>query len=129
MSGVKLGRQNVGSTGDLLKQIEGVDGRLTKGVQLRWFGRLGASVSTAALAYLSKRYGWSWELVVPTLGLAASGAVVSQGRAWIKSSRQPFRYTFSVAPFEPASKAEASGEKADQLQRACDWIRADLILM
>lgn len=126
---MKLGRQNVGSTGDLLKQIEGVDGRLTKGVQLRWLGRLGVTGSTAALAYLSKRYGWSWELLVPTVGLAVSGAVVSQGREWIQSSRQPFRYTFSVAPFEPASKAEAVGEDADALRRACDWIRADLILM
>ena len=127
--GVKLGRKDVGSTGDLLKQIEGVDGLLTKGVQLRWLGRLGATLSSAALAALAKRYGWSWELAVPAAGLAASGALVSQGREWIKSSREPFRYTFSVAPFEPASTAEADGEKADSLRRACDWIRADLILM
>jgi len=129
MSGVKLRRQEGASTGDLLKQIEGVDGRLTKGVQLRWLGRLGASASTAALAYLSKRYGWSWELAVPAAGLAVSGALVSQGREWIKSSREPFRYTFSVAPFEPASQADAEGPKADALRRACDWMRADLILM
>lgn len=126
---MKLRRQDGSSTGDLLKQIEGVDGRLTKGVQLRWFGRLVATGSTAALAYLSQKYGWSWYLLAPTVGLAVGGAIVSQGREWIQSSRQPFRYTFSVAPFEPASKAEAVGEEADALRRACDWIRADLILM
>jgi tetratricopeptide (TPR) repeat protein len=129
MSGVKLGRQQGASTGDLLKQIEGVDGLLTKGVQLRWLGRFGATASSAALAALAKYHAPSWGLAIAAAGLAVSAALVSQGREWIKSSRQAFRYTFSVAPFEPASQADANGENAESLRRACDWIRADLILM
>src|SRR5437660_1507970 len=129
MSGVKIRRQSGGSTSDLLKQIEGADGQLTKGVQLRWFGRIGATLLTPAFAYLAKRYGLSWEPAVAAVFLGASVSLVGVGRAWIKSAKEPFRYTFSVAPFEPASKAEATGKEAQTLRRACDWIRADLILM
>ena len=112
-----------GSTLDLLRQIEGVDGRVTKGVRVRWAGRLGASLSTAVFAYVLQ-YGWSWLLLGPAAGLVLSAALVSQGREWMRAAKQPFRYTYSVDPFEPISAPQDR-----RLAAAVNWIQADLILM
>jgi hypothetical protein len=119
---------------DLLKQIEGVDGRVRKGLRLRWLGHAAASLSTAALTVIlgyfyhqdlsATEVLHKWPFLVSTGGVLASAALVSQGRQWIHDAREPFRYTFSVDPFEPISTPQDEG-----LNWARDWICADLILM
>jgi hypothetical protein len=120
---LRFRRQDVAATRDLLKQIEGVDGLVTRGVKVRWLGRLGGTLSTFLFAYVAKS-GWSWLLFAPVGGIAVSAAVVTQGRHWIREAKRPFRYTYSVDPFEPISVPQDP-----RLEWAVDWIRADLILM
>jgi hypothetical protein len=120
---LKVRQQQITSTRDLLRQIEGVDGRVTKGVRVRLLGRAGTALSTAALAYVSKQ-GWSWWLVAPIAGVTLSSAAWTQGRHWIREARRPFRYTYSIDPFEPISAPQDR-----RLNWALDWIKADLTLM
>jgi tetratricopeptide (TPR) repeat protein len=132
---LKLRQQGVGSTDDLLKQIEGIDGRVTQGVRLRTAARIAAAISTAfaVAAPLLSHYVRDHPLD-ETFGeapfLIALGAVVvsavalSQARQWIRDARQPFRYTYSVDRFKPISIPQDQ-----KLNWARDWIRADLILM
>jgi tetratricopeptide (TPR) repeat protein len=137
---LKLRQQGVDSSReDLLKQIEGVDGRILKGLRLRQVGRVATLLSTAGGATaLLIRNGWppdvhgmlqtapreQWFLVALAAAVASS-AILSHARQWIRDARQPFRYTYSVDPFEPISGSYQSGT----LAWARDWIRADLILM
>ena len=129
--GLRIGKPEARTTTvDLLKQIEGLDRRLSRGAQLRQLGSLGISVAAAGLAYVARNgITWhdlfhQWYFLVPAMGLVVSAAALALGREWVRESKQPFRYTYSVDPFGPVS-----GSEDPRLDPLRDWIKADLVLM
>jgi hypothetical protein len=96
---------------DLLEQVEGIERGLRRGRRVRLFGVLLAAVQGAVLVTNDQ---WFQELADDELatvdGLLLFGSVfllilavllASWTRFWLHESRQPFRYTYTIAPFTP----------------------------
>jgi hypothetical protein len=100
---------------DLLQQIEGVESGLRRGRGARTTGLV---VGALQLAILAANSEWltalrtadrdavldQWPLFVCLFVLALSVLAVGWTRFWLRESQQPFRYTYSVAPFTPVER-------------------------
>jgi hypothetical protein len=101
---------------DLLQQIEGVESGLRRGRSARTTGLVVGGVQVAILvlnddwftaladAVSSSDAGAAldqWPLFLCVFLLALSALAVGWTRFWLRESRQPFRYTYSVTPFTP----------------------------
>ncbi len=112
---------------NLLEQVEGVEQGLRRGRSLRALGVLLAAVQVTVLvlnsswlaALLSADWGEvadRWLLLVPVFLLVLSILMVNWTRFWLKESQEPFRYTYSIAPFEPAGEDEPKQLRLAALQ-------------
>jgi len=104
---------------DLLERVQGVEAGLKRGKNIERAG-WGAFIVSAGSVVLGLLTTDSWN-AVPFLGdssfkwpviLAAAGIVlgvmlINWTRVWVRASRKSFRYTYSIAPFQPIPGSEA----------------------
>lgn len=97
---------------DLLEQIQGVESGLRRGRGARATGLV---IGALQVTILVANSGWvnalltadwqavrdQWPLFICLFVLALSVLAVGWTRFWLRESKQPFRYTYSVAPFTP----------------------------
>jgi tetratricopeptide (TPR) repeat protein len=103
---------------DLLERVQGVESGLKRGKNIEkagWAAFIGAAASVVIPLVTTK----SWDQV-PFIGdsnarwavIAAVAAVVvivmliNWTRIWVRASRKSFRYTYSIAPFQPIAGSE-----------------------
>ncbi len=113
---------------DLLRRVEGVENGLRRGKRAQDLGVAGllvALVQVVAVLVSSKWWGglsdsgWAgWVLAVAVLVIVVSVVLLNWTRLWVRESRQPFRYTYSIDHFEPVAGTEADPRLA--------WLRDDL---
>ena len=101
---------------NLLEQVEGVESGLRRSQRATLIGVLLAAVQATFLIansqWLQSLWSgdWSyvfehWPLLVCLFLFVLSATVAGWARFWVKESRRPFRYTYSIAPFEPLAGA------------------------
>lgn len=105
---------------DLLARVDGVESTLRVGKRLGtfgWFAFVASVVEVSALVYSS---GWwqgvsdvewsglanDWPIVGSTLLLIVSVLLINWTRFWVRESRAPFRYTYSIDQYEPLGQTE-----------------------
>ncbi len=114
---------------NLLEQVEGVERTLRRGRRLGAIGWLSAVLGLAqVIIAIASAEIWNFDfsqvadqwLLWSSITLFVLAAVLlNWTRFWIRESRSPFRYTFSVAPFQPVPE---DGEKRGLLS----WLERDL---
>ncbi len=119
---------------DLLEQVEGIEEGLRHGKRLGRLGQIGLilSVLQAAVVVSNSEYlqailqfdwrtlGRQWLVVLGLVVFLGSLFLLGWRRFWLRQSRQPFRYTFSISPFQ-------SVEEPDQAWRWLpQWLQYDL---
>jgi tetratricopeptide (TPR) repeat protein len=120
---------------DLLQGIQGVERGLRQRRRLGTLGWAGA-LFTAALQvgvlvnnsewwaalrdFDWQTIGQDWPLLVTLFVPILLILLFVWTKFWLRESREPFRYTYSVASFEPAPKSGPSDEKMP-------WLRQDLM--
>lgn len=115
---------------DLLEQVSGVEEALRRGRHLGvvgWFA-LALSLAQGGLALFARaasldRAQWVQQLLVAgtvvCLGLAV--ALINWTRFWVRESRRPFRYTYSIADF-----VDLDAGKSRRQEMPLHWLRTDL---
>jgi tetratricopeptide (TPR) repeat protein len=95
-----------------------------RGQKYRHLGWLGVLLSAVILAEGSLGSLWSNQVqVLAGTVLAVSLLLINWSRIWIRESREPFKYTFSVADFELGlDSADPPSLGTDQI----DWLGRDL---
>ena len=97
---------------DLLTEVYGVERGLRRGRRARLLGVLLAAVQITILLANSSwvedllNADWDavldrWPLLVSLFLLVLAVLMASWTRFWLRESKQPFQYTYSVAPFKP----------------------------
>jgi hypothetical protein len=109
---------------DLLQQVEGIERGLRRGRRLGIFGWIAFIASSAQLVSSlrtldSARLADQWPLYLSAFALVLSLLLINWTRFWLKESKEPFRYTFSIDEFVPGA-----GDKPDQ---RLGWLRHDLL--
>jgi hypothetical protein len=109
--------------------VQGVEQGLLKGRRLGRAGGIGTVLAGAIEVGLvaAKRSGTievtsilsAWPFVVSGFVLALSLGLLNWSRLWLKESREPFRFTFSVDAFEPLPESKATDPKLR-------WLQSDL---
>jgi hypothetical protein len=99
----------------------GQAGRGRKYRHLGWFGVL-LSAFVLAEGSLGSLWSSKAQLVAGTV-LGVSLLLINWSRIWIKESREPFKYTYSVTDFEPGLE---SGGGASPGGDRIDWLGRDL---
>lgn len=91
---------------------------------LGWIGVL-ASIGFALIGKLLAELSSGTILAVSGALLGASALMINWARIWVRESREPFPYTFSVGEFElaPDPEDEAAAKATERLA----WIQRDLI--
>ena len=117
---------------DLLAHVEGVESTLRTGKRLGNVGWLAFVVSVVQVSALVISSDWwqgigdvewsgldeNWPVVASTLLLIVSVLLINWTRFWVRESRAPFRYTYSIGPYEPLGNTEE--------QPRLHWLREDL---
>ena len=117
---------------DLLQQVEGVESTLRWTRRAGLTGRIGLAVSAATvivLFFTSRQwqalatFDWGhvkdhWPPAVAAVIVLSSLVLLNWVRFWVRVSRKPFRYTFSVADFTAIEGTEPQPRLA--------WLRTDL---
>ncbi len=98
-----------------------------RGKRLRSIGWFGVLTSVALLA-VSGFASWSGSKAFALAGflLTLSIALINWTRIWVRESKEPFQFTFSVAEFEPGPDRLASF-RPDADGTPLAWLRRDLI--
>jgi FHIPEP family len=105
---------------DLLARVDGVESTLRTGKRLGtfgWFAFVVSVVEVSALVYTSswwqgvRNVEWSnlatdWPIVGSTLLLIVSVLLINWTRFWVRESRAPFRYTYSIDQYQPLGDTE-----------------------
>jgi hypothetical protein len=105
---------------DVLGQTSGIEEALRPGKRLGTIGWIAFFVSLIQVSILVFTSGWwdaistsnwsevqnKWPFIVSTLVLIVSVVLTTWTRFWIKESRRPFRYTYSIDEFEPSDGAK-----------------------
>jgi tetratricopeptide (TPR) repeat protein len=114
---------------DLLQQVRGIERGLLRRRRVSAAGGFATVILAAleaALVVSNRTNGVSWgslvgkaPVLVPAFLVFLSLFAVSWSRYWLKESRSPFRYTFSVGDFECEVASEWSEDKLG-------WLRHDL---
>ena len=105
---------------DLLARVDGVESTLRTGKRLGtfgWFAFVVSVVEVSALVYTSswwqgvRNLEWSnlatdWPIVGSTLLLIVSVLLINWTRFWVRESRAPFRYTYSIDQYQPLGDTE-----------------------
>jgi tetratricopeptide (TPR) repeat protein len=97
-----------------------------RGRRFRYVGWAGALLSVAAVAekglvpLLSNRAG-----VLVGIGFGVSLLLVNWTRIWVRESREPFKYTYSVAELEPGPEVTAGGPNS-LAEGPIRWLARDL---
>ena len=114
---------------NLLEQVEGVERTLRRGRRLGAIGWLSAVLGLAqVIIAIASAEIWNFDfsqvadqwLLWSSITLFVIAAVLlNWTRFWVRESKSPFRYTFSVAPFQPVPE---DGEKRGLLS----WLERDL---
>ena len=117
---------------DLLARVEGVESTLRTGKRLGNAGWLAFVVSVVQVSALVITSDWwqgigdlewssldeNWPIVASTLLLIASVLLINWTRFWVRESRAPFRYTYSIGPYTPLGNTEE--------EPRLHWLREDL---
>jgi tetratricopeptide (TPR) repeat protein len=103
------------SFGSLLPQgawALGDPDQIRRGRRLRSVGVTGAlgSIAVFVAGKLIAQFGGTFSVVLLTL-LGASLALIAWTRLWIKESKEPFQYTYSVGEFEETEREEDPGSR------------------
>ncbi|MGH2781894.1 MAG: hypothetical protein ACRDLA_10915, partial [Thermoleophilaceae bacterium] len=113
---------------NLLEQVEGVEQTLRQGRRLGLLGWISAGLGLAqVIAAIAGTVAGidfgqladQWLLWSTVAFLVIAGVLVNWTRFWVRESKTPFRYTYSVAPFEPVG----DGEREPGLM---SWLERDL---
>lgn len=105
---------------DVLGQTSGIEEALRPGKRLGTIGWIAFFVSLIQVSILVFTSGWwdaistsnwsevqnKWPFIVSTLVLIVSVVLTTWTRFWIRESRRPFRYTYSIDEFEPSDGAK-----------------------
>jgi tetratricopeptide (TPR) repeat protein len=133
---------------DLLGQMEGVESALRRGKKLGIVGWAAFAASALQFVVLALTTdGWDelasidrsrWPFLIAVLLLGLSILLINWRRVWLRESREPFRYTFSIADFERVcaepDEQQPSWTVHDGVQTAATktaepplaWLRHDL---
>lgn len=117
---------------DLLARVEGVESTLRVGKRLGTFGWIAFFASVVEVSALVYASGWwqgindlewsglgeDWPIVASTLLLIGSVLLINWTRFWVRESRAPFRYTYSIDPYQPLGDTETEPRLL--------WLREDL---
>ncbi|MET0938588.1 MAG: FHIPEP family type III secretion protein [Gaiellaceae bacterium] len=117
---------------DLLARVEGVESTLRVGKRLGTFGWIAFIASVLEVSVLVYASGWwqgindlewsgldeNWPIVLSTFLLIFSVLLINWTRFWVRESRAPFRYTYSIDPYLPL------GETKEEPRLL--WLREDL---
>src|SRR5262245_36498867 len=115
---------------NLLEQVEGVERTLRRGRRLGAIGWLSAIFGVAQLVLAIGTnissldlgaIGEEWLLWSAVTLFVVAGVLINWTRFWVRQSRSPFRYTFSIAPFKPVAVPEGAVEPG-----LFDWLERDL---
>ena len=100
-------------------------GQVSRGQKYRHVGWLSIILGTAILvaSSLADHILSTEAKIWLGAGLLFSLTLVNWTRIWVKESREPFKYTYSVAEFEPGPESTYSGSLADD--PIC-WLGRDL---
>lgn len=122
----------------LLREVQGIEQGLRKRRRigaLGWAGLILASAAQLTVVVannllLDRDFGAlarEWPLLVPLFILALSFVLVVWTRFWLQESKEPFRYTFSIAEFGPVGTTKPNERLAalatDLGERLSDRIR------
>lgn len=119
---------------DLLEQVEGIEEGLRHGKRLGRLGQIGLILSAlqavvvvsnseyleALLQFDWRTLGRQWPLLLGLSVFLGSLFLLGWRRFWLHQSKQPFRYTFSISPFQAV---EESGKDWGWLPH---WLQYDL---
>jgi hypothetical protein len=107
---------------DVLQEVQGVEDALKKNRKVGAAGWVGVLLSILDVAYIPVA-GSGRALLVAALPFLASGSLylVGRSRLWRSESREPFRYTCSVASFTPLEELALK-----EFSTLKDWLRYDL---
>ena len=114
-------QQRVIPPSDLLARVDGVESTLRVSKRLGTFGWFAFAVSVVEVSALvltsdpwkrASNLQWSdlgndWPIVAPTLLLIVSVLLVNWTRFWVRESKAPFRYTYSIDEYEPLGDTDA----------------------
>jgi hypothetical protein len=114
---------------NLLEQVDGVERTLRRGRRLGALGWLSAMFGLAqVIVAVASAEIWQfdfaqladqWPLWSAITFFVVAGVLLNWTRFWVRESRSPFRYTFSIAPFEPVPEGD--------LERGLlSWLERDL---
>ncbi|MDX6636094.1 MAG: hypothetical protein QOF06_2297 [Solirubrobacterales bacterium] len=100
--------------------------RVRRGRNYRSVGWIGILLSVAVLALgrLTTLLPEATALIVGT-ALVVSVLMVNWTRIWVKESKEPFKYTYSVGEFHPGPDTEATGFSRPS-EGPIGWLGADL---
>jgi hypothetical protein len=101
-------------------------GRVKRGKRYRSVGWLGALSSVGVYAALRlAALSSNAALAVAGTVVVLSAVLINWTRIWVRESREPFQFTFSIGDFEagPGADAVAAGTPGQPL----DWLQRDLV--
>jgi tetratricopeptide (TPR) repeat protein len=103
--------------GDLLERVQGVEAGLRKGKSIEKAGWSAFIVSGASMAVwvLNNRDSLPildgskalWPVLVAVAAIVVIVMLINWTRIWVRASRKAFRYTYSIAPFQPILGSES----------------------
>lgn len=99
-------------------------GRVRRGRRLRSAGWLSV-LGTLFLYVFTQAASLSGKETALLVGIAATTSLllINWTRLWVRESREPFKYTFSVGKFVPGTE---TGDLAPKLKQSLDWLSCDL---
>jgi hypothetical protein len=112
---------------DLLKQVEGIESGLRQRQRLGFIGLFATLLQAVVLVANHEWFqtllqrDWTslfkahWPSLLVLGGVIFTLLLSTWARFWIEESKEPFRYTYSIADFKPVLGPKAEGPQEDRL--------------
>jgi len=108
---------------DLLERVQGVEAGLKKGksVEKAGWGAFVVSAGSVGVWALNNRDSVAflngtiafWPVVITVAVIVVIVMLINWTRIWVRASRKSFRYTYSIAPFQPIPGSESLPRSTD----------------